>query len=90
MSRKFTCTIPGTRTTRKGASIVQVWHYGGFEKPSIVQVGHTIEALFDFMAWSSRFAGLTEYEMDRHYTEYEYVVDEPKSQSSLPFFDIAR
>ena len=45
------------------------------------------EALFDFMVWRSRFAGLTEYEMDRNYV---LVADEDKSQSSLPFFDVAR
>ena len=45
------------------------------------------EALFDFMVWRSRFAGLTEYEMDRNYV---LIVDEAKSQSSLPSFDVAR
>ena len=44
------------------------------------------EALFDFMVVRSRFAGLTEYEMDRNHV---LTVDEANSPSSLPSFDIA-
>ena len=45
------------------------------------------EALFDFMVWRSLFAGLTEYEMNRNYV---LIVDEAKSPSSLPIFNVAR
>ena len=62
---------------------MQVRHYWGLEYLSIVQD----DALFDFTLWGSRFAGLTEYEMDRN---YELIVDEAKAQSSLPPFDVAR
>ena len=45
------------------------------------------EALFGFMVWRSLFAGLTEYEMTRNYV---LIVDEAKSPSSLPIFNVAR
>ena len=47
----------------------------------------TIEALSGFTVRRSRFAGPTEYKMGG---DYVLIVDEAKSQSSLPSFDVAR